>query len=106
MRIGCRGDRQAKAPQLRKFKDIEKISPARLVSAKAPPVLCGYGLKDHLVPSHLKFKLTKAFDSYGVSYDYMEFPNSNHGMYGDLDILQSYIDKALEYCSLYFTDNN
>lgn len=83
-------------------KYIAEISPARLVHEKAPPVLCGYGLKDHLVPAHLKFRLTQAFDKYSVPYDYIEFPNSNHGMYGDLDILQSFVDKALEYCEKYF----
>lgn len=35
------------------------------------PTLCGYGLKDHLVP-----------------HDYLPFPNSNHGMYADHDVMQ------------------
>ena len=83
---------------------INKISPARLVSDKTPPVLCGYGLRDHLVPSHLKFKLTEAFDKYGIQYDYIAFPKSNHGMYSDLDIMQKFIDKSLEYCVRYFIE--
>lgn len=82
---------------------IESISPARLVSSNSPPVLCGYGLKDHLVPAQLKFKLLQAFDDNGVTYDYFEFPHSNHGMYGDLDILQNFVDKASEYYDKYFT---
>lgn len=68
-------------------------------------MLCGYGLKDHLVPSHLKFKLIEAFDKYDIRYDYMEFPNSNHGMYSDLDIMQKFIDKSLEYCVRYFAES-
>ena len=39
-----------------------------------------------------------------VMYDYIEFPKSNHGMYNDLDKLQEFLDKSLEYAKVYFTD--
>ena len=81
--------------------EIEKISPASCVNANTPPTLIGYGLNDHCVPLNQKFYLMDAFDKYHVIYEYIEFPHSNHGMYNDLDQLQIFIDKSLEYCELY-----
>lgn len=36
-----------------------------------------------------------------VLYD-IEFSKSNHGMYNDLNKMQIFIDKSLEYCNKYF----
>lgn len=81
---------------------IDEISPARLVSKNSVPSLVGYGLKDHLVPASSRTLLKEALEKNEVVHDYMEFPNSNHGMYRDLDILQVFLDKSLEYCDRYF----
>lgn len=81
---------------------IEAISPAHLVSENSVPSLIGYGMKDHLVPGNLKYLLVDALEENKVPYDYLEFPNSNHGMYADLDVLQTFLDMSLEYCEAYF----
>ena len=81
---------------------IEKISPASLVNENTVPTLMGYGLIDHCVPSNQKFYLIDAFEKNNVSYEYIEFSKSNHGMYNDLDKMQEFIDKSLEYCNKYF----
>ncbi|MCD8335993.1 MAG: alpha/beta hydrolase [Lachnospiraceae bacterium] len=81
---------------------IDAISPARLVDENSVPTLCGYGLKDHLVPASSRELLVAALEENGVSYDYLPFPNSNHGMYADLDLLQEFLDLSLEYCERYF----
>ncbi len=81
---------------------IERISPTHLVSQNSVPTLLGYGLKDHLVPAQLKYFLIDALEQNGVAYDYIEFPNSNHGMYADPDKLQEFLDLSLRYCSNYF----
>ena len=81
---------------------VDKISPASLVTSDSVPTLCGYGLRDHVIPQNQRTILTEAFDKVGARYEYMEFPHSNHGMYADLDILQDFIDKSLEYCDRYF----
>lgn len=83
-------------------KYIDAISPARLITENSVPTLCGYGLKDHLVPHSSRELLIKALVDNGVSHDYLPFPNSNHGMYADLDILQEFIDLSLVYCTTYF----
>lgn len=82
--------------------DINSISPARIVDEDSVPTLCGYGLRDHLVPASSRKALVKALANCGVTHDYLPFPNSNHGMYADLDVMQEFIDLSLAYCAAYF----
>lgn len=84
--------------------EIRRISPACIVNEKSVPSLIGYGLIDHCVPLSQKFYLIDAFNKYQVRYDYIEFPKSNHGMYNDLDKLQQFLDKFLEYGKIYFSE--
>ena len=84
--------------------EIRRISPACIVNEKSVPSLIGYGLIDHCVPLSQKFYLIDAFNKYQVRYDYIEFPRSNHGMYNDLDKLQQFLDKSLEYGKIYFSE--
>ena len=82
--------------------EIKKISPTCLVGEDSVPTLIGYGLKDHCVPADQKEYLIDALEKNGVSYDYVEFPHSNHLLYGDLDKMQTFMDLSLEYCEKYF----
>ena len=84
--------------------EIRRISPACIVNQDSVPSLIGYGLIDHCVPLTQKHYLMDAYDKFGVTYDYVEFPNSNHGMYNDLDKLQEFLDKSLEYAEMYFKE--
>lgn len=84
--------------------ELQNISPACIVNEESVPSLIGYGLIDHCVPLNQKFYLLDAYDRYNVSYDYIEFPKSNHGMYNDLDRLQEFFYKSLAYADIYFAD--
>ena len=84
--------------------EIQNISPACIVNEDSVPSLIGYGLIDHCVPLSQKYYLMEAYDRDKVMYDYIEFPKSNHGMYNDLDKLQEFLDKSLEYARVYFTN--
>ena len=84
--------------------EIQNISPACIVNEDSVPSLIGYGLIDHCVPLSQKFYLIEVYDRDNVMYDYIEFPKSNHGMYNDLDKLQEFLDKSLEYARVYFTN--
>lgn len=81
---------------------IDAISPARLINQHSVPTLAGYGLKDHLVPASSRILLKKALEENNVTHDFLVFPNCNHGMYRDLDVLQDFLDKSLSYCQTYF----
>ncbi len=82
--------------------DWKAVSPAGIVSAESVPTLMGYGLIDHCVPLNQKTILMEAMNKVGASYDYIPFPNSNHGMYNDLDKLQEFINMSLQYCETHF----
>ena len=84
--------------------EIQNISPACIVNEDSVPSLIGYGLIDHCVPLSQKYYLIEVYDRDNVMYDYNEFPKSNHGMYNDLDKLQEFLDKSLEYARVYFTN--
>ena len=84
--------------------EIQNISPACIVNEDSVPSLIGYGLSDHCVPLSQKYYLIEVYDRDNVMYDYIEFPKSNHGMYNDLDKLQEFLDKSLEYARVYFTN--
>lgn len=84
--------------------EIQNISPACIVNEDSVPSLIGYGLIDHCVPLSQKYYLIEVYDRDNVMYDYIEFPKSNHGMYNDLDKLQEFLDKSLEYARVYFTN--
>ena len=84
--------------------EIQNISPACIVNEDSVPSLIGYGLIDHCVPLSQKYYLIEVYDRDNVMYDYIEFPKSNHGMYNDLDKLQEFLDKSLEYAKAYFAD--
>lgn len=85
-------------------KFIDEISPARLLNENSVPTLMGYGLKDHCVPASSRKLIKQAAENCGIVFDYLEFPHSNHGMYRDLDVMQCFIDKSLEYCAQYFVE--
>ncbi|MBQ8041555.1 MAG: prolyl oligopeptidase family serine peptidase, partial [Lachnospiraceae bacterium] len=78
------------------------ISPASLVNENTVPTLCAYGPKDKIVPVDIKFVLFENFDKYGVTYDFINFENSGHGMLGDADKQEMFVNKSLEYCDVYF----
>jgi len=84
--------------------DIQKISPAGIVNDDSVPSLIAYGRIDHCVPVNQKYYLMGAYILHDVPYDYIEFPKSNHGMYNDLDKLQEFLDKSLEYAERYFRE--
>ena len=84
--------------------EIQNISPACIVNEDSVPSLIGYGLIDHCVPLSQKYYLIEVYDRDNVMYDYIEFPKSNRGMYNDLDKLQEFLDKSLEYARVYFTN--
>ena len=84
--------------------EIQNIFPACIVNEDSVPSLIGYGLIDHCVPLSQKYYLIEVYDRDNVMYDYIEFPKSNHGMYNDLDKLQEFLDKSLEYARVYFTN--
>lgn len=81
---------------------VDAISPAAQVRINAVPTLMAYGPKDKIVPPALKFLLLEKLEKYGVPHDYIEFPNSGHGLMNDPDKLEEYLAALDTYFEVYF----
>ena len=80
---------------------LKKISPYALVTKDTVPTLAAYGTYDKLVPIGLSKGLFKAFEEHGVTYDYIEFPNSGHGLNRDSKQAELLGQKMNEYLDRY-----
>jgi acetyl esterase/lipase len=83
---------------------LKKISPDMLVTEHAVPTLVGYGTCDKVVPIRLSHYLFDAFKRNGVSYDYVEFPNSGHGLNRDPQQAKLFAQKLDAYLNRYLSN--
>ncbi len=81
---------------------IDAISPAAQVGPGTVPTLMAYGPKDKIVPPQLKFLLLEKLEEYNIPHDYIEFPNSGHGLMNDPDKMVEYVALLDTYIETYF----
>lgn len=81
---------------------VDAISPAAYVDEDTVPSLLAYGVNDKVVPPELRFYLLENLEEYDVPFDYIEFPNSGHGLMGDLDKMTEYVACIDTYIDTYF----
>ena len=81
---------------------VDEISPAYLIDESTVPTLCAYGTEDSLVPPSIKFLLFEQFEKYSVTYEFVHYQNSNHGLMRDPDKQKYFVNRSLEYCEMYF----
>lgn len=81
---------------------IDEISPAALVNSNTVPTILAYGPRDIVVPADIKYELIEKLDQYGVTYQFIEFPNSGHGLLHDLDKTLEFYQMTDEYIDKYF----
>lgn len=79
----------------------DEISPVALARRHYVPTIMAYGPKDKLVPVNLKFPLIAYMKGKGLPHEYIEFPNSGHGLLADPERQTAFRDKSLEYCKKY-----
>jgi len=81
---------------------INSISPISYIDGNSILSLVAFASKDTTVyPIHYE-KIKKAFDKNNVIYDIMEFKNSNHVLYTDIDRQKEFFAEALRYANKYF----
>ena len=81
---------------------ISSISPVAWISGDTVPTLFAYGAKDESVSLTNAELLEKSLKENSVPYKYIEFPNSNHGMYDDGDCREAFQEAVLTFCRTYF----
>lgn len=81
---------------------IASISPVAWISGDTVPTLFAYGAKDDSVSLANAELLEECLKENGVPYEYIEFPNSNHGMYEDGDCREAFQEAVLTFCRTCF----
>lgn len=80
---------------------IDSLSVDKMINENSVPMILAYGLKDNVVNPKAKYPLLEALEKYNITHDYIEFPNSGHGLLGDKDKLDVYYSKIEEYLQTY-----
>ena len=82
---------------------INEISPISYVNENTIPILMAYGANDKIVPPQIKLPFIEKLDGYRTDYQYIEFPNSGHGLLGDSEKSKEYHAAMMEFAEKYFT---
>lgn len=83
-------------------KAIDRISPETFVNEDTVPTILGYSPRDIVVPPGIKYRLLEKLEESGIIYDYIEFPNSGHGLLHDPDKSEEFYRLTDEYIDRYF----
>lgn len=81
---------------------IASVSPIAWVDQDTVPTLFAYGARDESVSLVNAELLEQSLKEAEVPYQYVEFPNSNHGMYDDADSRAEYQEAVLSFAKQYF----
>ena len=85
-----------------KVKDaLYSVSPITYVNESTVPTILCHGMKDSVVPYSNALSIVEKFEQYGVTYDFISYPNSEHGLESDPDCAQKADRLLLEYAEKY-----
>ncbi len=81
-------------------KALDSVSPLTYVNENSVPTIICHGEKDTIVPYSNALSIVEKFEQYGVDYDFISYPNSDHGLANDPEcaeradeLMREYIDK-------------
>lgn len=80
---------------------LAKVSPLTYVNKDTVPTAFGHGMKDTTVPYSNAVALENAFKEYGVKYDFVTYPNSEHSLTDDPDSAKLMGDLTYQYAMEY-----
>ncbi len=81
---------------------LSQLSPAYYVNENTVPTIFMYGEKDDLVTPTNAQTLIERFEEFGVPYEYISLPNSNHLLINDPFKYITLLKTLTKYCELYF----
>ncbi len=85
-----------------KVKDaLYGVSPISYVDESTVPTVICHGMKDSVVPYSNALSIVEKFEQYGVTYDFISYPNSEHGLESDPDCAKQADRLLLEYAEKY-----
>lgn len=80
---------------------LYKVSPITYVSESAVPTVLCHGEKDSVVPYSNALSIIEKFEQYGVTYDFISYPNSDHDLGSDPDCAARADELLHEYVAKY-----
>lgn len=80
---------------------LAKVSPITYVDENAVPTAICHGQKDSVVPYSNATAIVEKFEQYGVEYDFISYPNSDHDLANDPEQAQQANDLLFQYALSY-----
>ncbi len=80
---------------------LDKASPIAYVNEGTVPTLICHGEKDTVVPYSNALSIVEEFEQYGVEYDFISYPNSDHDLGSDPDCADRADELMREYVARY-----
>ncbi len=80
---------------------LYKVSPITYVSESTVPTVLCHGEKDNVVPYSNALSIVEKFEQYGVEYEFISYPNSDHGLSNDPDCTAIADELLHEYVAKY-----
>lgn len=80
---------------------LDAVSPLTYVASDICPTAICHGQKDTIVPYSNATSIIAAFEQYGVEYDFISYPNSDHDLGSDPDCAEQANDLLFEYALTY-----
>ena len=85
-----------------KVKDaLYAVSPIAYVDETTVPTIICHGMKDNIVPYSNALSIVEKFEQYGVTYDFISYPNSEHGLGNDPECAEKADKLIFEYADKY-----
>ncbi len=82
---------------------LYSVSPIAYVNESTVPTILCHGEKDTIVPYSNALSIAEKFEQYGVTYDFISYPNSDHDLGSDPDcakeadrLLREYLDRYVK----------
>ncbi len=80
---------------------LDKVSPITYVSESTVPTILCHGEKDSVVPYSNALSIVEKFEQYGVTYEFISYPNSDHDLGSDPDCAKRADTLLFEYAAKY-----
>ncbi len=81
--------------------EIDKVGPLYYVNESTVPTIICHGMKDTVVPYSNAVTLDAKLTEYGVTHDFISYPNSGHGLESDQEQARYAEELMVEYFNEY-----
>ncbi len=81
--------------------EIDKVAPLYYVNADTVPTIICHGMKDTIVPYSNAVSLDARLTEFGVTHEFISYPNSGHGLENDAEQSKQAEELMFDYLNRY-----